>query len=706
MAGRTKQRSRVVTLSVVLALVVSYASAWGDSQAAIQKLTGARTRVVWVQDNDKGRDVFARRSKLRLMGLDTDDGRGERAILGEPSNYHKPLITPKGDRVVFSDLVAKKVFVVNWDGSGLREVVAGDLGDVWADPDTGTEWAYVQTRSGDKTSPIRRYRIDEPGEGELVWNQTAVSLDNFQLSADGTRAGGLFPWADGGIAELPNKTWKRLGGGCWTSFSPDNSYLFWIFDGSHRNVYLHGLGNRRRIGLDAAPGVDGWEVYHPRWSNHVNFIAMTGPYADGEMGRNNIGAGGAGVEVYIGKFSGELASIEEWARVTYNDRADFYPDVWIDGGEKSSVASSVMRATQEKRRQEAEMLARLTALPEKEYQAWPGDQRGLVFLWENGSQTNRIGSAGVEAGRTCRVTPRGRAIYGRYHEMDLAGGAFLADDVDGALLAACKQSNQLSIEAVLTPANISQGGPARIVTFSNDAGSRNFTLGQTREQLILRLRTPITGDNGIGPEAQLCRVAAGRTYHVIVSYFPDRLLCYVNGKSVPLDAGVKGDFSNWSLHHLLFGDEFSGERDWAGTLEGVAIYNRVIGPAEAEQKFGLYSAKLAQRKAAERLTVRARLVATSPMPDPRSLGLYRRCLAVHAYEVSKVIRGNCDAGKIAVAHWAILDMKAVPGFQNRKVGSVYDLVLERFSDHPELDGERRVEGIEDLDLPVYYDVQR
>ena len=64
------------------------------------------------------------------------------------------------------------------------------------------------------------------------------------------------------------------------------------------------------------------------------------------------------------------------------------------------------------------------------------------------------------------------------------------------------------------------------------------------------------------------------------------------------------------------------------------------------------------------------------------------------------------AGKIAVAHWAILDMKTVPAFQNKKVGSVYDLVLERFSDHPELDGERRVEGIEDLDLPVYYDVQR
>ena len=702
MVAGTGQRFRVV--APFLVFVGCCGAAWGDSRAAIRKLTGARTRVVWVQGSDTGRDVYARGSKLRLMGLDTTDERGERTILDRLANYHKPLITPKGDRVVFSDLVAKEVYVVNWDGSGLRKVVAGDLADVWSDLNTGTEWAYVQARSGDKTSAIRRCRLDAPGEGELVWGRTAVDIDNFQLSRDGARASGLFPWPNGGVAEVPNKTWEKMGSGCWTSFSPDNSYLFWVFDGAHRNVYLHGLGNRRKIAINGAPGVDGWEVYHPRWSNHVDFIAMTGPYAGGKMGENNIGAGGLGVEVYIGKFSDELTSVAEWARVTDNNSADVFPDVWIASGEKSNVASSVMQARRERHRREEEMLARLNMPPGKDYDAWPGDQRGLVFLWQNGSRTNRMGNSGAEAGRTCRVVPRGRAIYGRYHEMDLAGGAFLADAVDEALLAACKRSNQLSIEAALTPANVSQSGPARIVTFSANAGSRNFTLGQTKAQLILRLRTPITGDNGVEPEAQLYRVAAGKTYHVIVSYFPGRLFCYVNGESMPLDAGVTGDFSNWGPQHLLFGDEFSGGRDWAGTLEGVAIYNRAIGLAEAKQKFGLYQAQMKQRKAVEQLAVRARLMAASPMPDPGSLGQYRRCLAVHAYKVIKALRGTCDTREIAVAHWAILDMKAVGTFEKKKIGATYDLVLERFSDHPELEGERRVEAIEDLDMPLYYDV--
>ena len=37
-----------------------------------------------------------------LMGLDTEDGKGERAIVAERGNYTKPLITPSGARVVYS----------------------------------------------------------------------------------------------------------------------------------------------------------------------------------------------------------------------------------------------------------------------------------------------------------------------------------------------------------------------------------------------------------------------------------------------------------------------------------------------------------------------------------------------------------------------------------------------------------------------------
>ncbi len=46
----------------------------------VRAFTGAPTKLVWVQSD--GSDPFAAGDRLVLMGLDTEDGRGERTILG------------------------------------------------------------------------------------------------------------------------------------------------------------------------------------------------------------------------------------------------------------------------------------------------------------------------------------------------------------------------------------------------------------------------------------------------------------------------------------------------------------------------------------------------------------------------------------------------------------------------------------------------
>jgi hypothetical protein len=143
-------------------------------------------------------------------------------------------------------------------------------------------------------------------------------------------AGGLFPWPEGGVAQLPNQSWTRLGYGCWAALAPDNSYLYWLLDDSHRNLYMtdRSGGNGRTININNAPGIDGWEVYHPRWSNHPRIMVMTGPYKVGS-GTNRIAGGGPEVEIYIGRFNDNFTAIESWRRVTNNNLGDFYPDVWI-----------------------------------------------------------------------------------------------------------------------------------------------------------------------------------------------------------------------------------------------------------------------------------------------------------------------------------------------------------------------------------------
>ena len=162
-----------------------------SSAVAVKALTAVPTRVAWCQDAGDGSDVGAGGSQLRLMGFDTEDGRGERVILTKLSNYAKPLLTPRGDRVVFSNRQERKIYVVDWDGSGLRPVMDGFALAVWEDPQNSNVWVYAGTQSADSVSMcrVRRHLLAQPAVNELVWDKTLVDIDNFQLSADGRRAG-------------------------------------------------------------------------------------------------------------------------------------------------------------------------------------------------------------------------------------------------------------------------------------------------------------------------------------------------------------------------------------------------------------------------------------------------------------------------------------------------------------------------------------
>ena len=309
------------------------------------------TRVAWTRDVGDGTDVLSFGDQLVLMGFDARDGHGERVILEQPASYAKPLITPSGDEIVFSIREEGAVYVIRWDGSELRRVADGFALAVWKAPASGEEWVYVGTREV-KTDPpsyraIRRYRLEEPTErGQWIWNAQPVSADSFQLSADGRYAGGLFPWPSAGVADLATGTWEALGDGCWTAFAVDDSHVFWYFDGLHRNLTMVDVDTdeRWKVSINGAPGLDGFEVWHPRWTNHPRYLVLTGPYTVG--GRDNkIRGGGNQVEIFVGRFSADFRTVEHWRQITHNDAPDFYPDAWIDSrGDVTSATAGPPRA--------------------------------------------------------------------------------------------------------------------------------------------------------------------------------------------------------------------------------------------------------------------------------------------------------------------------------------------------------------------------
>jgi hypothetical protein len=71
-----------------------------------------------------------------------------------------------------------------------------------------------------------------------------------------------------------------------------------------------------------------------------------------------------------------------------------------------------------------------------------------------------------------------------------------SNDPASKVINAVRKSHEITIEAWIKTSNVTQAGPARIVTVSKDTGQRNFTLGQKGGAYEMRFRTTSTSANG------------------------------------------------------------------------------------------------------------------------------------------------------------------------------------------------------------------
>ena len=386
--------------------------------SAVRAFTGSPTRLVWVQDLLDNRDVVAKGNHLGLMGYDSEDGRGERIILPGPENFMRPLITPSGREVVFTEFRQKKVQVVDWSGKNRRHLTNGLAVSTWRDPADGIEWVYVARTplskyKGPTFQHLYRVQLQNPLVEELVWDKTVFGA-TVQFSGDGRRFSAEIPWPDCAVMDLDKKEARRYGRGCWPALAPDNSYRFWFFDGAHRNLDMVDTrkGTQHKIPLTGAPGIEGSEVYHPRWSNHPRYMVMTGPYTIREGG-NNIRGGGAGIEIYAGRFNKRYTAVEAWVQVSNNQRADFYPDMWVarDEDDYREIAADDLSSSR------SPIMA--------EGGNWPVVNESLLFAWDNGAVKNEWRSAAGSL-LQAEIAPEGEARFALNYQMDMGSGWYQA----------------------------------------------------------------------------------------------------------------------------------------------------------------------------------------------------------------------------------------------------------------------------------------
>ena len=145
----------------------------------------------------------------------------------------------------------------------------------------------------------------------------------------------------------------------------------------------------------------------------------------------------------------------------------------------------------------------------------------------------------------------------------------------------------LALEVWVKPFNTIQDGPARILSYSIDPFMRNFTLAQSKDNLVMRLRTEITDLNGERPHIEISGIfESNKVYHIIINYNFVRECVFINGKKRKCDALIKGNFSNWdSSFKLVIGNEATGDRPWLGEIYYVAIFDKALNSREIKLRY-------------------------------------------------------------------------------------------------------------------------
>ncbi len=144
-------------------------------------------------------------------------------------------------------------------------------------------------------------------------------------------------------------------------------------------------------------------------------------------------------------------------------------------------------------------------------------------------------------------------------------------------------TGSFTLEAVFTPDNLTQNGPARIVNVAASSSSRNFMLGQDGYEYAFRLRTSDTSSNGT-PDINSPGGLAVSSQHVVITANGEEVRFYRNG-NLELTEARTGSF-NWDDDFdLIFGGEADDSRNWRGLLSRVAIYDRALAASQVDNLF-------------------------------------------------------------------------------------------------------------------------
>jgi hypothetical protein len=162
--------------------------------------------------------------------------------------------------------------------------------------------------------------------------------------------------------------------------------------------------------------------------------------------------------------------------------------------------------------------------------------------------------------------------------------------VSNRISLACRDSDEVTLEAWVTPATTSQTGsiashPARVITLTTpNISSHQITLGQNGEAWIAQVKTTAAGlDAHGGPMLAAGSAALVPTHLVVTSNAAERRF-YIDGALAIMDD--RGGNLPWeAVRTVAIGGDPNRRNTWLGTVHLAAMYDRALDATEVETNF-------------------------------------------------------------------------------------------------------------------------
>jgi len=207
-----------------------------------------------------------------------------------------------------------------------------------------------------------------------------------------------------------------------------------------------------------------------------------------------------------------------------------------------------------------------------------------LYQFKTGEGSTAFDTSGINPGMHLQFSGNVEWIGGWGIDI-ISGRAQATTATSSKLYDLITATGEYSLEAWVVPANVSQAGPARIISYAGSEDERNFTLGQILYNYDVQQRS-----GGSLTTADADEDLQATLQHVVVTYDPvNGRQIYVNGAFTgDIDPEPAGNLADWVNNFaFILGNEVSGDLQWQGKFRLVAIHNRTLTEEQIAQNFSV-----------------------------------------------------------------------------------------------------------------------